>query len=255
MIKKNIIASITYIFFSIFLISFYSCSHSSNNLEKTQVINSAESANEASSISSNSDKEASQSTNANNTTNKGEEGPSANHPPTVDKAKLQLESANNKDIIRVIASGTDKDNDAVTLGYEWSRNGEPAGSGDAMTEFKRGDKLSVKITPFDGKDYGSPKILSMGISNCPPKINEYKEIKFDGNSYVGQVKAADPDGDPLTYSLKSAPPGMTVDPATGLVKWNVPPDFIGKALFTVSVADGHGGEATQDLSFEIRPKK
>jgi len=45
---------------------------------------------------------------------------------------------------------------------------------------------------------------------------------------------------------------MTVDPGTGLVKWYVPSGFNGKASFTVSVADGHGGEALQSLSIEIK---
>ncbi len=147
----------------------------------------------------------------------------------------------------------DKDNDAVTLGYEWFKNGEPAGSGDTISGFKRGDKLSVKVTPFDGKDYGRPKTLSMEINNSTPKINEYKGIKFEGNTYIGQIKAADPDGDPLTYSLKAAPSGMTIDPSSGSIKWNVPADFKGKTSFTVSVTDGRGGEASQSFNLEIKP--
>ena len=240
MIKKYNIISITYILFSIFLFlfSFYSCSRSSDTSQKTQTTNSAESANKASSAPSHPGEGAALS---------------ANHAPIVEKARLQLETVNNNDIIKVIASGVDKDNDAVTLGYEWFKNGEPAGSGDTISEFKRGDKLSVKITPFDGKDYGPPKILSIEISNSTPKITETKAIKFDGNTYIGQIKATDPDGDPLTYSLKSAPPGMSIDSSTGLIKWDVPPDFMGKASFTVSVADGHGGEASQSFNVEIKP--
>jgi hypothetical protein len=247
---------IIYLFFSISLLFFYSCSHSSDNSGKTQTTNSAETANKESASSSFPGEGARHGlTSHYNTTTGGEPRSSANHPPTVDKAKLQLEYVNNKDIVRVVAGGTDKDGDEVTLGYEWFRNGEPAGEGDTISEFRRGDKLSVKIIPFDDKDYGSPKTLSMEINNCPPKINEYKEIKFDGNTYIGKIEASDPDGDPLTYSIKSAPPDMTVDPSTGLVKWNVPPDFKGKASFTASVADGHGGEATQDLSFGILPQQ
>ncbi|MBM4141828.1 MAG: hypothetical protein FJ242_10195 [Nitrospira sp.] len=45
---------------------------------------------------------------------------------------------------------------------------------------------------------------------------------------------------------------MTIDPSTGLITWNVPPEFTGKALITVSVKDGHGGEAVQSFTLEIR---
>jgi len=48
---------------------------------------------------------------------------------------------------------------------------------------------------------------------------------------------------------------MNIDSSTGLIKWNVPPEFIGKAPITVSVKDGHGGEAMQSLTFAITPEK
>jgi hypothetical protein len=69
------------------------------------------------------------------------------------------------------------------------------------------------------------------------------------------LKATDPDGDTLTYALKSAPAGMTINPSTGLIKWNVLPEFIGKAPITVSVKDGHGGEVMQSFTIDITPEK
>ncbi len=86
-------------------------------------------------------------------------------------------------------------------------------------------------------------------------IIEDKEFSFDGKIYAFQVKATDPDGDSLTYSIKTPPAGMTIDPSTGLVKWDVPPEFKGRASVSVSVTDGHGGEAIQSLTIEITPEK
>jgi hypothetical protein len=48
---------------------------------------------------------------------------------------------------------------------------------------------------------------------------------------------------------------MRIDSSSGLITWDVPSDFIGKASFTVAVADGHGGEATQDITLEIKPEQ
>ncbi len=178
-----------------------------------------------------------------------------NAPPKISKVRILPDIDKPAKTLSVEAMASDADGDDVTIAYEWTKNGEPAGDGKQIgVPLKRGDKVSVKITPFDGEAYGRSVVLHREIINLSPIITESYKYIFAGNTLTYQIKAADPDGDPLTYSLKSAPPGMTVDSATGLVKWNVPPDFKGKASFTVSVTDGHGGEATQSLSFEIRPQ-
>ena len=97
--------------------------------------------------------------------------------------------------------------------------------------------------------------MSLEISNTAPRITGYKEIKFNGHNYEGQIIASDPDGDTLVYSLKSAPSGMTIDGSTGLIKWNVPTDFKGKAPFKVVVSDGHGGEISQDSFIQVHPQQ
>jgi hypothetical protein len=250
MIKKHTIALLSCLVFSVFILS---CSRNSDNSGKTATVKPAESVSTAPSASSLRGGEADQGQNSESKSDNNGGQESANHPPTIDNARLQLESSNNRDAIRVIVVGSDKDNDAVTFEYEWFRNGEPAGNGDTLSEFKRGDKIVAKVTPFDGKDYGTPKSMSLEIKNSTPKITGYKEIKFDGNNYAGQIIASDPDGDTLAYSLKTAHSGMTIDSAQGLIKWNVPPDFRGKATFVVSVSDGHGGEVSQDLVLKVEP--
>jgi hypothetical protein len=86
-------------------------------------------------------------------------------------------------------------------------------------------------------------------------ITDNRKYLFDGKRYSHQINATDPDGDSLTYSLKKAPSGMRIDSSSGLITWDVPSDFTGKALFTVAAADGHGGEVTQDLTLEIKPEQ
>jgi len=176
--------------------------------------------------------------------------------PEISYIKLLPEVFKPGDTLSVEVSGSDIDGDAVTIAYEWTKNGEPAGNSKQIeVPLKRGDKVSVKITPFDGEAYGRPIVLNKEIMNLPPMINEDKTFHFDGTVYTYQVKATDPDGDLLAYSLKSAPQGMTINPSTGLIQWHVPPDFKGKSPITVSVTDGHGGEAVQNLTLEITPKQ
>lgn len=179
-----------------------------------------------------------------------------NAPPEINQAELVPEGFKPVGTLRVEATESDIDGDAVTLTYEWNKNGEPAGSSKQFKgKLKKGDKLSIKVTPFDGEAYGRSLVLRREVGNMPPIISESMEYNFDGKIYTYQVKATDPDGDPLMYSLKTAPSAMTINPSAGLIKWNVPPGFIGKASFTVSVIDGHGGEASQNLTFEIKSEQ
>jgi len=58
-----------------------------------------------------------------------------------------------------------------------------------------------------------------------------------GVEYTYDVNATDPDGDTLTYSL-ATPGGMTINSATGLIKWTPVTAQIGDNLVTVKVSDG-----------------
>lgn len=176
-----------------------------------------------------------------------------NSPPGITSVKLHPESFKPGDTLSIDAATKDPDNDDVTLIYEWTLNGEPAGNTKQIgSQVKKGDKVSIKITPFDGEIYGNPVLLNLRMQNLPPVIIDDKKFSFDGKVYTCQVRASDADNDPLAYSLKEAPPGMTID-KTGLIKWNVPPDFKGKASCIVSVTDGQGGEAIYNFTIDITP--
>ena len=179
-----------------------------------------------------------------------------NSPPEISSIKILPEIFKPGDALYVEAAGSDIDGDEVTISYEWTKNGEPAGDSKQInTQLKKGDKIDVKITPYDGETYGRSIVLHREIANSPPMITEGKNHNFDGNIFTYQIQAVDPDGDTLTYSLKSAPSGMTINPSSGLIKWNVPPEFQGKVSFTVSVKDGRNGEALQSFNLEIKPEK
>jgi hypothetical protein len=175
--------------------------------------------------------------------------------PEISKVRFLPEVFKIGDTLSVEGSGSDIDKDEVTILYEWTKNGEPAGNSNRIeVPLKRGDKVDVKITPFDGEAYGHSVILHREIVNLPPVIIEDMKFSFDENIYTFQVKATDPDGDSLIYSIKTPPAGMTINPSTGLVKWDVPPEFKGRASVSISVTDGHGGEAIQGLAIVIGPE-
>lgn len=176
-----------------------------------------------------------------------------NAPPEITRVKILPEIFKSNDTLSVEAEGSDIDGDQVSFLYEWTKNGAPAGKEPIIgTKVKRGDRVSVKVTPFDGESYGSSVVLNREIQNLPPVISEHSEFTFDGKMYTCQVKATDPDGDALRYSLDVSPDGMTIDPWTGLITWPVPPEFKGEVGATAVVDDGHGGISRYNLKITIQ---
>lgn len=156
----------------------------------------------------------------------------------------------------VEAKGADPDGDTVEISYEWFRNGGPSGKEKFFEgEMKRGDRIQVRITPFDGYDYGSPAVLNREILNMQPVIVEDDKIEFDGRTLTGRIKASDPDGDPLTFTLKSGPEGLSIDRDSGQITWPVPQSFRGRTSAVVVVSDGRGGETTDALTIDISNQK
>jgi hypothetical protein len=179
-----------------------------------------------------------------------------NTPPEITRFRIMPEVFRPGDTLYVDVTTRDADGDDVIVFYEWTKNGAPAGDSARLAyRVKRGDTVTVRMRPFDGEEFGKHILRTREISNMPPMIADEgeREITFDDKVYTYKVKAEDPDGDKLAYSLKSAPEGVGIDAESGLITWNVPPDFSGKVDITVSVTDGQGGESTQELSFIIKP--
>jgi hypothetical protein len=152
----------------------------------------------------------------------------------------------------VEAEGIDADGDPVQFEIAWRKNGEPAGAGSRLgAPVKRGDKVDVTITPFDGEDRGKSATISREIRNTPPVIEGQEQFQVNGNVVTFQVRASDADGDSLAYSVKDAPAGMRIDRTSGRVRWESAPGTAGKVPFAVTVSDGSGGEATARFTVTI----
>ena len=174
-----------------------------------------------------------------------------NTPKGAVKVKFVLENKDNVDTVRVVVSGAE----GASFTYSWTKNSEPAGEGDSISGFKRGDKIAVTITPFYGKVAGEPKTMSIEIKNSVPRIVESKQLGVDGKVMTYQVKAVDPDGDEVAYALADAPKDMTIDKSTGIITWHIGKDTSGKYPVKVKISDGHGGEVMYDLNVNISETK
>jgi len=72
-----------------------------------------------------------------------------------------------------------------------------------------------------------------------------------GVPYHYDVDATDPDSDPLTFSLTASPPGMTINPTTGLISWIPSPDQTGNSEVVVEVSDSLGATDTQRFTIGV----
>jgi hypothetical protein len=72
--------------------------------------------------------------------------------------------------------------------------------------------------------------------------------------YTYDADASDAEGDSVTWSLTTNPPGMTIDSSTGVVSWGQF-DVAGAAgtsvSVTIQVVDDHGGIGTQSYTIAV----
>jgi len=72
-----------------------------------------------------------------------------------------------------------------------------------------------------------------------------------GRLYGYELKATDPDGDALSYTLVRAPSGMAIQPSSGAIEWTPSTGQVGAHSVSVRVADPAGAAATQDFSVSV----
>jgi hypothetical protein len=160
------------------------------------------------------------------------------------------------DSLRAKVEGYDADGDSVYYMYQWEKNGDALN--DERKEvlepgrFQRGDKITVTVTPDDRETLGLPKKSeAVTVVNSAPVITSSPPMKFEGNLYIYQVKANDPDNDPIRFTLKSGPKGMEMNPNTGLIRWEIHKEDKGDHLIEIEASDNAGAKSTQQYTLTI----
>jgi len=148
-------------------------------------------------------------------------------------------------------------NTDIDFTYEWKLNGEEIlGITDQVIEwqdtFSKGDTLSVAVIPVS--EIGQGVWMAEGsivIPNSPPEIISEPRELFDGWEFNYTIEALDPDGDSFDYTLRGAPKGMTIEPATGLITWEYGMEDSGDYEVLIVVTDSEGAGTLQTLKFTI----
>jgi hypothetical protein len=180
-----------------------------------------------------------------------------NTPPAVRAVVLEPNGAKAGDPIKAIVDGNDVDGDAVRYIYRWLRNNQVAleGEQDSLDTagFLRDDVVAVAIIPHDREAQGK-EVLSQPITlaNRPPKFTSTAPASMAQGQFSYAVTAVDPENDPVTFLLESAPPGMTIDERTGHIQWAVPAVATGSYMVKVVVKDSREGWASQEFAVGLK---
>ena len=179
-----------------------------------------------------------------------------NSPPVVQEVVIEPNVAYVTDRLKANLKSLDLDRDFIYYTYQWEKNGvvlnEERGEILERGLFKKGDSIAVIVTPDDRETLGPPKKSeALIISNSPPIILSSPPTSVEKSTYIYQVKANDPDNDPMTFTLKSGPKGMEMDKKTGLIKWEIRKEDKGNHSVEIEVSDDAGAKSIQRYTLMI----
>jgi subtilisin family serine protease len=92
----------------------------------------------------------------------------------------------------------------------------------------------------------------LGGAGSPPSITSTPvTTATQGTLYTYAVNATDSTGSALTFALTTAPAGMTIDAATGMIRWTPTNAQVGANAVTVRVTNASARSATQSFSIDV----
>jgi hypothetical protein len=178
-----------------------------------------------------------------------------NTPPDIIEIRLEPMPIHRGEILKARVVAQDPDGDQIGLVYKWFKNGKelPGETGDALDTkmFRKKDVLAVLVTASDGKASREPtSSVQVTIENAPPHITSIPPTSISDGQYVYRVIATDADEDTIIYALKLAPPGMTIDAATGQLLWKLTLESTGKHRVVIVAKDSDNALSEQDFELE-----
>jgi hypothetical protein len=179
-----------------------------------------------------------------------------NATPVVSEVWIEPQMPTIQNDLKVHEKSTDADEDSIFFSYQWEKNGallmDERKDTLERVRFKKGDSISVTIVPDDREIMGSPKKSEpVKIANSPPTIVSSPPTAIEGTKYLYQVRANDPDNDSITFTLKSGPKGMGIDPKSGLLQWQIRQEDKGTHSIEIEVSDNEGAKSYQQYSLAI----
>lgn len=149
--------------------------------------------------------------------------PKKNHPPVILSANITPEKPTVESELSVVIQSNDPDGDPITYQYQWIKNEKEILGETKPTlskgNFKKGDFISVRVTPSDGKSSGKSFISSpVMIINSPPVIEKIwiePKVAYVRDNLSVQIKSYDKDGDFIYYTYRWEKNGVELSDEKG----------------------------------------
>jgi len=175
-----------------------------------------------------------------------------NSPPIIQEVWIEPKQPSVSDNLTVNIKSSDADGDFVYCNFQWEKNGQVIPGERAQVlergRFKKGDSITVAVIPDDGEIEGPRKRSApLVILNSPPIITSSPPTSAAGTTYQYQVRAFDPDDDPITFTLKSGPREMAIDKNTGLIQWAIRKQDEGIHSVEIEATDNEGARSIQQF--------
>ena len=162
--------------------------------------------------------------------------------------------------IDVLKNDTDVENDPLKVAsVTQGKNGSVSINSDNTLSYTPDENFygddAFTYTISDGKggtDAAAVRVKVKAVNDAPEFTSTPVTTATVGKEYNYDVNATDPDiVDTLVYSLIIEPMGMTIDAATGLIKWTPTGEQTGANDVAVRVADGSSTPASSTQPFTI----
>ncbi len=146
--------------------------------------------------------------------------------------------------IPVLANDNDPDGDTLTVISATASVGSVSINADGSLQYMPPTNFNgtatISYTISDGEGGQSTAVVTVTVVpiNDPPVTTGIaRQADVDGEtvSLPTAPSFSDPDGDPLTFAATGLPPGLSIDPATGLISGTLSPDASDASPFTVTV--------------------
>jgi len=176
-----------------------------------------------------------------------------NQPPIISSLTANEEGVESARILQIECTASDPDEDE--LSYNWSVDGRSIsweGSTLTWTAPDAPATYTITVEVTDGRGGEATKQLTIDVAvNRPPVIEslatEYHKVRKAATPTL-ECNASDPDEDELSYIWSAD--GGNVSGEGPNVTW-VAPNAYGIYTITVTVTDGRGGKASEEISIQV----
>jgi hypothetical protein len=152
-----------------------------------------------------------------------------------------------------VATGGGDDGKAYSC--RWKVNGQEVQKSESDVlghPIKRGDFVEVEVAPSGADPDGKFVSCYITVANAPPVVRLASQNLGSDGKYEAKLEASDPEKDDVTFSLKSGPPGMSIDAASGSINWTAGANEEGTFGVEVSAKDAQGAETLFMYQIKIR---